>query len=439
MSVGAAVTFKVGTTGTDLQYQWLRNGVVVTGATQASHTLLATPLTEAGTQWAVRVSNSAGTVTSAAALLTVWAAPGIRVLAGAPATTGWAYTPLPMVDGQGEAARFSSIRSLAVGANGTVYVADGGVTVRIVSPTGLVSFGAGHGGGSKDGSADEAQFGGEVGATIPPFSNTCGNSAMSYARQPCMDLAVDAAGVVYVADSRSHALRQMDQSRAVTTLAGQLTGPVSLQSPNWRYPSLQSPMIFPDGNISFVVVDYACFLMNLRNGQMTSKQFTCTQYDSTRNFDTETGLYIVESVIRDPNGLLFIASRQTAIERVSSTAVSTLLAGSLTTKGYVNGAGASARFGRITGMASDSAGNVYVADETNRAVRKITVNGVVSTVAGAWPAGETPPMGALVSSSMIPYSIALDEKRGRILVSDMSAPDSWGKYPTVVLEVQMAP
>jgi hypothetical protein len=176
--------------------------------------------------------------------------------------------------------------------------------------------------------------------------------------------------------------------------------------------------------------------MRLKDDKMTSLKFTCTPLDES---NYEDGQYKVESVTRDPNGLLFIASKQTAIERVSPTAISTLLAGSLTAKGYVNGTGASARFGRITGIASDSMGNVYVADETNRAIRKISVNGAVSTVAGTWPAGETPPVGALVNSSMIPYSIALDENRGRILVSDMSAPDSWNKYPTVVLEVQMAP
>jgi hypothetical protein len=441
VTTGSSVNFTVKATGTDLQYQWLRNGSVVSGATQASYALPATPLSETETQWSVKVSNSAGSVISAAALLRVWAAPRVRVLAGAAVASTGSYSPLPMLNGQSEAARFSSIRSLILGSDGTAYAADGGVVVRAISTSGFVNTIAGQSSGDSDGIGESAQFGGVPGAIIPPYGNTCGDSVASFGRVPCMDLAIDAVGDIYVADARSHALRKMTPAFVVSTLAGDLTGPISLRFPAWQYSSIRSPMVFADGTLAFVDRDNSlgsrgCQLMRLKDDKMTSLKFTCTPLDES---NYEDGQYKVESVTRDPNGLLFIASKQTAIERVSPTAISTLLAGSLTAKGYVNGTGASARFGRITGIASDSMGNVYVADETNRAIRKISVNGAVSTVAGTWPAGETPPVGALVNSSMIPYSIALDENRGRILVSDMSAPDSWNKYPTVVLEVQMAP
>jgi len=46
----------------------------------------------------------------------------------------------------------------------------------------------------------------------------------------------------------------------------------------------------------------------------------------------------------------------------------------------VDGAGANARFTNPTGIVVDSAGNLYVSDSGNRAIRKITPDGNVSTV-----------------------------------------------------------
>lgn len=60
-----------------------------------------------------------------------------------------------------------------------------------------------------------------------------------------------------------------------------------------------------------------------------------------------------------------------------------LLAGSATEPGNVDGAGAAARFDQPTGIAADSAGNVYVADRGNCEIRKITPAGSVSTLAGS--------------------------------------------------------
>jgi sugar lactone lactonase YvrE len=56
----------------------------------------------------------------------------------------------------------------------------------------------------------------------------------------------------------------------------------------------------------------------------------------------------------------------------------------------VDGSGAAARFNNPEGIAVDARGNLYVADTGNRAVRKITPTGVVSTVVGRparlnWP------------------------------------------------------
>ena len=59
-----------------------------------------------------------------------------------------------------------------------------------------------------------------------------------------------------------------------------------------------------------------------------------------------------------------------------------LVAGSATETGSVDGSGEHARFGRQGGIAADAAGNIYVADTDNDTVRKVTADGVVTTIAG---------------------------------------------------------
>ena len=71
-----SATFNVGASGTaPLSYQWQRNGIAIAGATSATYLLVPTTVADSGAQFAVVVSNMAGTVTSPAATLTVTTPP----------------------------------------------------------------------------------------------------------------------------------------------------------------------------------------------------------------------------------------------------------------------------------------------------------------------------------------------------------------------------
>jgi hypothetical protein len=86
VTVGQTAVFSVVATGTaPLAYQWQKNGAFISGATSASYTTPVTAITDNGTQFTVLVSNTAGSVTSNAASLTVtssaafpvWVSPGL--------------------------------------------------------------------------------------------------------------------------------------------------------------------------------------------------------------------------------------------------------------------------------------------------------------------------------------------------------------------------
>jgi Abnormal spindle-like microcephaly-assoc'd, ASPM-SPD-2-Hydin/Immunoglobulin domain len=78
VTAGQTATFLVAATGTaPLRYQWKKNGKSITGATYASYTTPVTKTSDSGAQFTVVVSNSVGTVTSSAAVLTVNTPPSI--------------------------------------------------------------------------------------------------------------------------------------------------------------------------------------------------------------------------------------------------------------------------------------------------------------------------------------------------------------------------
>src|SRR5207302_9220091 len=68
--------------------------------------------------------------------------------------------------------------------------------------------------------------------------------------------------------------------------------------------------------------------------------------------------------------------------RLSSGGVVTTLAGLAGSSGTANGVGSTARFANPFGVTVDLSGNIYVADFENSAIRKIAVDGTVSTFAG---------------------------------------------------------
>lgn len=85
----------------------------------------------------------------------------------------------------------------------------------------------------------------------------------------------------------------------------------------------------------------------------------------------------------DGSGTLYVADMANhAIRKITPNGTVTTLAGLPGTRGWDDGAGSVARFDQPQGVAADASGNVFVADTGTRTIRKITPAGVVTTLAG---------------------------------------------------------
>ena len=228
--------------------------------------------------------------------------------------------------GTGASPSFSAPTGVAVDAHGNVYVADtsNSLVREIVASGGLVSSGS---------------------SVIT--LNQSGAAAFDHPE----GVAIDAAGNVYVADTLRNEIREIEAtggsvsaSSTIVTLAGNLNaGCLDGDGPTAEFDA-------PDG----VAVDAAGNL-----------------------YVADTNNHVVRKI--------------TSVGPGNLNAVTTFAGGqgtcngpSTATAGYADGAGTTqALFAAPTDLTVDSAGNVFVIDLGNSAVREITPLGVVSTLAGA--------------------------------------------------------
>jgi sugar lactone lactonase YvrE len=143
--------------------------------------------------------------------------------------------------------------------------------------------------------------------------------------------------------------------------------------------------------------------------------------------DTDTGtdgtgsaarFYNPTGVGADSAGNIYVADFiDHTIRKITPSGVVSTLAGLTRSSGSDDGIGCAARFHSPNGVAVDNAGNVYVADTFNSTIRKITLSGVVSTLAGL--AGSSGSDDGIASAARFrnPRGVAVD-RIGNVYVAD---------------------
>jgi sugar lactone lactonase YvrE len=302
-------------------------------------------------------------------------------------------------DGLGSAARFNFPGGVAADAADNIYVADtSNATVRRITPGGLVSTLAGSAGnpGSADGWQTEARF-------HSPYG-----------------IAADRGGTVYAADTLNNAIRKVSPQGLVSTLAGQ-AGPPSSADGTGSFARFNGPLglIVPPGDYLFVA-DSANYTIRKIFWTVTTLAGQAGTIGSADGPTSQALFGYPTGIAAEPGGNIYVSdSANDTIRKITRDGAVTTLAGSAGNSGSADGMGTQAQFNQPFGVAVDYFGerDVYVTDNLNCTIRKITPAGLVSTFAGqTGKPGNRDGVGTEAQFNF-PTGIAVDFS-GRVYVAD---------------------
>ena len=304
-------------------------------------------------------------------------------------------------NGTGTAATFNQPQGVALDSAGNIYVADtGNNLIRKITPGGVVTTFAGSG--------------------VAAYANSTGAGA---AFNSPRGVALDSADNVYVADAANNRIRKITPGAVVTTFAG--SGVAAYANATGAGAAFNSPR--------GVAVNSAGIIYVADMGNHLIRKITTTAVVTTvagggvggTNPGTANGTGTAatfsqpQGVAVDSAGNIYVADTNNNLIRkiTSTTLVVTTFAGGGggTLNGTADGTGTAARFIHPIGLAVDSVGNIYVADAGNNRIRKITPGAVVTTFAGG-VAGYAKGMGTNAKFN-IPYGITVDSA-GKVYVAD---------------------
>ncbi len=352
------------------------------------------------------------------------------------------------------AARIDTPRDVAVDASGNLYIADEiANVVRKVTPAGVISTIVGKGTAGftgDDGPAIDAELSQPTGVAVDANGNVYvadfGNKrvrkvtaadgkinsiagtgapawqgdALPAATTPvdAYDVAVDASGVVYIADFSNNRVRKIDESGNLMTVAGGIcptdasipygtvpvgdTGPAGIatlcrptslafdatgnlyvaDTNQQRIRKIEATATVPPIDATKIISTVAG---SGTEATLSGDTYTCPDA-SQGGTATASALCFPSGVAVDANGVVYVSDTGNALLRkVIGDGTMPTVAGQRF--GGDGGPALNAVMRQPRGIATDGKGNVYVSDTANNRVRKISATGVITTIAGTGTAG----------------------------------------------------
>jgi trimeric autotransporter adhesin len=300
-------------------------------------------------------------------------------------------------------AQLNSPRGVSVDSAGNLYIADyGNGRIRKITPDGVITTIAGNGSPGSNGDGGQAIYA-QIG--LP-------NS-----------VAVDSSGNLFMSDNMNYCIRKVTLDGVISTVAG--NGKHGYSGDGGEATSAQLDR--PEGvAVDFSGNVYIADLWNCRIRKVTPDGIITTiAGNGTRGSIGDGGLAALAQLDR-PMGVAVDSARDIyiadtfnhCIRKVTLDGVIATVAGNATRGPMGDGGQAiSAQLWNPQGVIVDSTGNLYIADTDNRRVRKVTPNGVITTVAGNGSYGSSGDGGQATSAQLTPNAIAIDSA-GNLYIAD---------------------
>ena len=297
-------------------------------------------------------------------------------------------------------AQVSGPRDVAVDSAGNLYIADrGNRRIRKVSG-GVINTVAGDGLLGDNGAATSALLGFPEGVAVDSAGNlyiadpensrirkVSGGVITTLVATTVANpggIAVDATDNLYIADTGNNRIRKLANG-AITTVAGNGMPGFSGDNGPPASAQLNGPLAMAVDSAGIL---YIADTDNHRIRKVANGVITTVAGNGTPGFSGDNGpatsaqLNQPEGVAVDSVGNVYIADDiNHRIRKVSNGVITTLAGNGISSFGGDNGPAASARLSFPTGVAFDAAGNLYISDNGNQRIRRIS-NGVITTIAG---------------------------------------------------------